>query len=124
MPSKRYFPPTTHTLLRIIVTNDGQYEFRGVDIDYVGEQLWIRHFAQILTNLQEMFGCSPANEISRHLFEIYGHMGFSVGGPTLKCRCLETGTVTKLKLDTLRSKKRITFGRETIPAVEDLSGNY
>jgi hypothetical protein len=95
---------TSHTLLHVVVSNDSQYQFCHVDIasKYVGEQLWIRHSAQMTTNLQEMFGGSPS-EISRHLFEIYGHMVFSVGGRTLKCRCLESGTVTEITLDALRS---------------------
>ena len=100
------------------------YQFTDLDVasEYVGEQLWIRHFAQMITNLQEMFGGSP-NEISRHLFEIYGHRVFSVGGRTLKCRCLESGTVTEITLDALHSQ-RITFGKDTIPTAEDLSGKY
>ncbi len=115
---------TSHTLLHVVVSNHSQYQFCHVDIasKYVGEQLWIRHSAQMTTNLQEMFGGSP-NEISRYLFEIYGHMVFSVGGRTLKCRCLESGTVTEITLDSLHSQ-RITFGKDTIPSAEDLSGNY
>ena len=118
--------PTTHTLLHTIVTNDGQYKLRHVDIasKYLGEQLWTRHSPQMLTNLQEMFGYSPTTEISRHLFEIYGHLVFSVGGRTLNCRCLETGAVTKLTLDTLGSKQRMTFGKDTLPTAENLSGHY
>jgi hypothetical protein len=78
----------THTLLHIIVSNDGLYQFTHVDIasKYVGEQLWIRHSAEMLTNLQEMFGGSP-NEISKHLFEIYGHLVFSVGQMQMPGRC-------------------------------------
>jgi hypothetical protein len=115
---------TTHTLLHIIVSNDGLYQFTHVNIasKYVGEQLWIRHSAQMITNLQEMFGGSP-NEISRHLFEIYGHMVFSNGGRTLKCRCLEDATVTEITLDALNSQ-RITFGKDTIPTAAALTGSY
>ena len=69
-----------------------------------------------------MFGGSP-NEISRHLFEIYGHQVFSVGGQTLQCRCLETGIVTKITLDALHSP-RITFGKDTLPTAKDLPGKY
>jgi hypothetical protein len=76
----------------------------------------------MIANLQAMFRSSP-NKLSRHLFEIYGHMVFSVGGRTLKCRCLESGTVTKMTLDALHSQ-RITFGKDTIPIAEDLLGNY
>jgi len=89
---------------------------------YVGEQLWILHYAQMITNLQEMFGGSP-NEISRHLFEIYGHLVFSRGGQTLKCRCLEDATVTETMLDALDSQ-RITFGKNTIPTAVALAGSY
>jgi hypothetical protein len=62
---------TSHTLLHMIVLSEGLYKFLHVDIasKYVGGQLWIRHSAQMITNLQEMFGGSP-DEISRHLFEI------------------------------------------------------
>lgn len=100
------------------------YQFIGLDVasKYVGEQLWIRHSAQMITNLQEMFIGSP-NEISRHLFEIYGHLVFSVGGLTLNCRCLESGNVTKFRLDILQGR-RISFGKDTIPTAKDLSGNY
>ena len=119
--------PESHTLLQILVGDDkfgNAYQFTDLDVasEYVGEQLWIRYSAQMITNLQEMFGGSP-NEISRHLFEIYGHLVFSVGGRTLKCRCLESGTVTEITLYALHSQ-RITFGKDTIPTAEDLSGNY
>jgi hypothetical protein len=119
--------PTSHTLLQILVGDDefgNAYQFTDLDVasEYVGEQLWIRHSAQMITNLQVMFGGSP-NEISRHLFEIYGHRVFSAGGRTIKCRCLESGTVTEITLDALHSQ-RITFGKDAIPTAEDLSGNY
>jgi len=119
--------PASHTLLQILVGDDefgNPYQFTGLDVasKYVGEQLWIRHSAQMITNLKEMFGGSP-NEISRHLFEIYGHMVFSAGGRILKCRCLETGNVTNITLDALHSH-RMTFGKDTIPTAEDLSGKY
>jgi hypothetical protein len=119
--------PSSHTLLQILVGDDefgNPYQFTDLDVasEYVGEQLWIRYSAQMITNLREMFGGSP-NEISRHLFEIYGHRVFSVGGRTLKCRCLESGTVTEITLDAL-DRQRITFGKNTIPTAEDLSGKY
>ena len=117
----------SHSLLQILVGDDefgNAYQFTDLDVasKYVGEQLWISHSAQMLTNLKEMFGGSP-NEISRHLFEIYGHQVFSVGGQTLQCRCLETGTVTKITLDALHSQ-RITFGKDTIPTAKDLPVKY
>ena len=113
---------TTHTLLHIIVSDD--YQFLHVDIasKYVGEQLWIRHSAQMLTNLTSLFGGSPS-EISRHLFEIYGHVFFSAGGQTLKCKCLEDDSVTQMTLDVLNSD-RVTFGRDSIPTAEALQGKY
>jgi hypothetical protein len=119
--------PESHSLLQILVGDDefgNAYQFIGLDVasKYVGEQLWIRHSAQMLTNLQEMFGGSP-NEISRHLFEIYGHMVFSIGGRTLKCRCLEDASVTEITLDALNSQ-RITFGKDTIPTAAALTGSY
>ena len=118
---------SSHSLLHIMVGEDeygNAYQFTDLDVasEYVGEQLWIRHSAQMLTNLQEMFGGSP-NEISRHLFEIYGHKVFSSGGRTLKCRCLESGIVTEMTLDVLHSE-RITFGKDTLPTAEDLPGKY
>ncbi|EPZ35863.1 hypothetical protein O9G_004148 [Rozella allomycis CSF55] len=115
---------TTHTLLHILVSNDGLYQFTHVDIasKHVGEQLWIRHSAQMITNLQQMFGSFP-NEIARHLFEIYGHMVFSVGGRTLKCKCLESGAASEITLDALHGQ-RISYGKDTIPAAEELAGNY
>lgn len=119
--------PESHTLLQILVGDDefgNSYQFTDLDVasEYVGEQLWIRYSAQMITNLQEMFGGSPS-EIARHLFEIYGHLVFSVGGRTLKCRCLESGTVTEITLDALHSQ-RITFGKDTIPTAAELSGKY
>jgi hypothetical protein len=63
------------------------------------------------------------NKILRHLFEIYGHRVFSVGGQTLKCKCLERGMVTEMTLDALHSQ-RIQFEKHTIPTTEDLLGNY
>jgi hypothetical protein len=114
----------SHTLLQVVVSDDGQYEISHVDIasEYVGQQLWIRHSAQMVTNMKLMFGGSPG-EISRHLYEIYGHMFFSVGGQTLRCKCLEFGTITEMKLDVLNGK-RITFGKDSIPTAADLKGNY
>jgi hypothetical protein len=119
--------PSSHSLLQIMVGDDefgNAYQFTDLDVasEYVGEQLWIRHSAQMMANLQEMFGGSPS-EISRHLFEIYGHVVFSVGGRTLKCRCLDSGIVTDITLDALRGQ-RITFGKDTMPTAKDLSGSY
>ncbi|KAK6097958.1 squalene synthetase-like protein [Batrachochytrium dendrobatidis] len=114
----------THTLLHTIVSDDGQYEFLHVDIAsrYIGEQLWQRHSSQMITNIQQMFDGIPT-KISRHLFEIYGHMVFCTGGQTLKCRCLEDGKATKITLDALNGQ-RITFGIDTIPTAAALDGNY
>ncbi|OAJ42059.1 hypothetical protein BDEG_25563 [Batrachochytrium dendrobatidis JEL423] len=70
----------------------------------------------------QMFDGIPT-EISRHLFEIYGHVVFCTGGQTLKCRCLKDGTVTKITLDALNGQ-RITFGINTIPTAAALDGNY
>ena len=119
--------PDSHSLLQIMVGDDefgNAYQFIGLDVasKYVGEQLWIRHYAQMITNLQDMFSGSP-NEISRHLFEIYGHMVFSVGGRTLKCRCLEDATVTEFTLVALNSQRN-TFGKGTIPTAAALTGSY
>jgi hypothetical protein len=77
-----------HTLLHMLV--DNSYKFTEFDIasKYVGEKLWEKHASQMVTNLQALFGGSP-NEISRHLFEIYGHIIFSKGDKTFKCRNLE-----------------------------------
>ena len=63
---------TSHTLLHMIVSSDGLYNFLYVEIasKYVGEQLWMRHSAQMILNLQESFRGIPY-EISRHLFETY-----------------------------------------------------
>ncbi|KAJ8328690.1 squalene synthetase-like protein [Batrachochytrium dendrobatidis] len=76
----------------------------------------------MITNMQQMFGSIPT-KISRHLFEIYGHVVFCTGGQTLKCRCLEDDTVTKITLDALNGQ-RITFGINTIPTAAALDGNY
>jgi hypothetical protein len=120
--------PESHSLLQILVGDDefgNAYQFIGLDVasKYIGEQLWIIHFAQMLTNIQEMFGGSP-NEISRHLFEIYGHLVISRGGQTLKCRCLEDdATVTTITLDALNSE-RMTFGKSTMPTAVALTGSY
>jgi hypothetical protein len=118
---------SSHILLQIMVGNDengNPYQFTDLDVasEYVGEQLWIRHSAKMITNLQQMFGGSP-NEISRHLFEIYGHTVFSVGGRSLKCRCLKNETVTEMVLDALQSQ-RITFGRNTNLTSADLLDKY
>ncbi|OAJ36810.1 hypothetical protein, variant 4 [Batrachochytrium dendrobatidis JEL423] len=119
--------PASHTLLQILVGDDefgNTYQFTDLDVasEYVGEQLWQLRSSQMITNLQEMFGGAP-NEISRHLFEIYGHVVFSTGRKTLKCRCLEDGKATKITLDALNSQ-RTTFGKNTIPTAAALNGNY
>jgi hypothetical protein len=80
--------PSSHLLLQIMVGDDeygNPNQFNDLDVasKYVGEQLWIMHSAQMIANLQQMFGGSPS-EISRHLFEIYGHGVFSVAGRILK----------------------------------------
>jgi len=129
----RYVGKTTsiykdsHTLLQILVGVDGRnfaYQYIGLDVasKYIGEQLWLRHTTQMITNLQDMFGGGP-NQISRHLFEIYGHMVFSIGKRTLKCRCLESGVEEDFTLDDLGSE-RTTFGKDTIPTRADLTGKY
>ena len=58
--------------------------------------------------------CGSPNEISRQLFEIYGHMVFSAGGRTPKCKCLERSTVTEITLDALNIR-RVTFGKRYYP---------
>ncbi|KAI9326584.1 hypothetical protein BDR26DRAFT_809484, partial [Obelidium mucronatum] len=114
---------TTHTLIHIIVSDDGLYQFKCVDIasKYIGEQLWEKHAAQMILNLQEMFGGSP-NEISRSLFEIYGHRVFSVGGKTLDCRNLTNGTTSKLTLDGFGGQ-RMSLERKSLPS-KPLTQNY
>ncbi|OAJ37371.1 hypothetical protein BDEG_21402 [Batrachochytrium dendrobatidis JEL423] len=114
---------TSHTLLHVIVSDDGKYELLHLDIasKYVGEKLWQRHSSQMITNIQVMLGAP--DEISRYFFEIYGHRVFCTGGQTLKCRCLEDGTMTDITLDTLNGQ-RTTFGRDTIPTAAALDGNY
>ena len=67
--------------------------------------------------------CGSPNEISRNLFEIYGHLVFSRGGQTLKCGCLEDAAVSEIRLDSLNSQ-RITFGKDTIPTAIALAGSY
>ena len=115
-PTKMF--DTTHTLLHLIVGNNDQgfpYQYLFVDIasKYVGEQLWDRHYSQMIINLQEMFGGSP-NEISRHLFEIYGHRVFSKGGRTLKCRDLQDESSFDFVLDRLDGQL-ISFGKSSLP---------
>jgi hypothetical protein len=107
---------TSHMLLQMVVSNDGLYRFMHVDIAsrYVGENLWQRHHSQMIINLKEMFGGAP-NQIARHLFEIYGHIVFASGGKELKCRSLETGEKSTLKLKELDGK-RINFGKDSIPS--------
>jgi hypothetical protein len=110
--------PESHTLLHLLVGDDehkNPYQFLELDVasKYVAEQLWDRHYKQMIINLQEMFGGSP-NEISRHLFEIYGHRVFYKGGITLKCRNLEDESVSELRLDSLDGK-RPTFGKDNFP---------
>ncbi|KAF0727977.1 hypothetical protein Ae201684P_009436 [Aphanomyces euteiches] len=104
-----------HMLLHIIVSDDGNYQFECVDIasKYVGQQLWQLHSAQMLVNLQEMFGGSPS-VMSGHLFEMYGHKVFAQGGKTLNCRNLEDGFVSQLTLS-VSDGKRVPFTRNSIP---------
>lgn len=115
-PSKIF--PTAHTLLHMIVSDGSHkfpYQFLHVDIasEFVGDQLWARYHAQMIKNLKEMFGGSPS-EISRHLFEIYGHHIFSKGGKTLKCRDLDDESETDFVLETLTGQ-RVTFGQNNLP---------
>ena len=129
----RYVGSTTsiykdsHKLLQMMVGVDDRgydYQYIGLDVasKYIGEQLWLRHTAQMINNLQDMFGGGP-NQISRHLFEIYGHKVFSIGNKRLKCRCLESGVEEDFTLDDLGSE-RTTFGKDTIPTRADLTGKY
>jgi hypothetical protein len=83
----------SHTLLHMIVGDDEYnrpYQFLGMDLasKYVGEQLWIKYSAEMVTNLQEMFGGSPS-EISRHLYEIYAHLKLRQGGFKVRVKNLE-----------------------------------
>jgi hypothetical protein len=99
-PSKMF--ETTHTLLHMIVGERQGFPYRFLYVDiaskYVGEQLWDRHYEDMIVNLRAMIGGMP-DEISRHLFEIYGHRIFSKGGKKLKCRCLEDDNESELELD-------------------------
>jgi hypothetical protein len=114
-PSKMF--ETTHTLLHMIVgeRQGFPYKFLYVDIasKYVGEQLWDRRYAEMIANLREMFGGSP-DEISRHLFEIYGHRIFSKGVKKLKCRNLEDDSELELELDDLNGH-RTPMGKNNLP---------
>jgi hypothetical protein len=110
--------PESHTLMHMLIGNDTYgrpYKFIELDVasKYVGEQLWDRHYKQMITNLQDMFGGSP-NEISRHLFEIYGHRIFSKGGKKLKCRDLQDGSTSVFDLERLHGNP-ITFGKDNLP---------
>ncbi|KAI3630238.1 hypothetical protein MIR68_011673 [Amoeboaphelidium protococcarum] len=115
LPSEMF--EMTHTLLLMLVgeRQGFQYQFLYADIasKYVGEQLWDHHYAEMITNLKEMFGGSP-DEISRHLYEIYGHRILSKGGKKLKCRSLEDDTESELQLDKLNGE-RIPMGKNNIP---------
>lgn len=114
---------TSHTLLHIIVSSDGTYKFLHVDVasQYVGEKLWQLHAAQMICNLKDMFGGSPS-EISRHMFEIYGHLVFSTGGLTLQCKCLEDDKVTDINLHSLEGE-RILIEKDDIPTTVE-AGRY
>jgi len=108
----------SHTLLHMIIgvdENNRPFQFIGLDVasKYVGEKLWELHYSQMIINLQVMFGGSP-NEISRHLFEIYGHRIFSKGGKTLKCRDLQDDSSSDFVLERLDGRP-ITFGRNNLP---------
>jgi hypothetical protein len=67
-----------------------------------------------------LFIGSP-DEISRHLYKIYGHTVFCIGGRALRCRCLESkmkdlsSEITEIILYTLNGKRN-TFGRKTVPS--------
>jgi len=114
-PSKMF--ETTHTLLHMIIgeRQGFPYQFLYVDIASkdVGEQLWDRHYAEMIANLREMFGGSP-DEISRHLFEIYGHRIFSKGAKKLKCRNLEDDSTSDFVLDNMDGQ-RISIGKDNLP---------
>jgi DNA-binding transcriptional ArsR family regulator len=110
--------PESHTLLHILVGNDengNEYQFTGLDVasKYVGERLWDLYYSEMIKNLREMFGGSP-NEISRHLFELYGHRIISRGDRVLRCKDLETGSIFNFPLDPLDGT-RLSFGRNSIP---------
>ena len=117
LPSKMF--ETTHTLLHMIVGERQGYPYQFLYVDiaskYVGEQLWDRHYAEMIANLREMSGGSP-DEISRHLFEIYGHRIFSKGGKKLKCRNLEDDSELELELDELNGH-RTPMGKNNLPTL-------
>ncbi|KAI8829219.1 hypothetical protein BJ741DRAFT_569414 [Chytriomyces cf. hyalinus JEL632] len=62
-----------HVLPHMDASDDDQYRYRHAVIAsrYVAEQLWGKHFAQMMTNLQEMVLQNPT-EISRLWTEMYG----------------------------------------------------
>ncbi|KAI3631272.1 hypothetical protein MIR68_010762 [Amoeboaphelidium protococcarum] len=115
-PSKMF--ETTHTLLHMIVGERQGFPYRFLFVDiaskYVGEQLWDRHYEEMIANLRAMIGGMP-DEISRHLFEIQSHRIFSKGGMTLKCRNLEDDTESELELDKL-SGDRTSMGKNNLPS--------
>ncbi|KAJ3223094.1 hypothetical protein HDU81_009400 [Chytriomyces hyalinus] len=114
-PSQQY--PETHALMHVLVGMAKYglgYEVLGLDFasKYVGEMLWELHAPQMVMNLQDMLKAG-SQEISRHLFEVYGHRVFSSGGVPLNCRNLMNGETSILMLETLGV--RIPLGKDSLP---------
>lgn len=87
----------SHKLMHCVVTSgitdlgeELHYQFKHMCIasEYIGRQLWIGFYDEMMTKLQESLGGSPS-VINRYLFEFYGHLCFESGVKNLKCRSLE-----------------------------------
>ncbi|KAJ3222885.1 hypothetical protein HDU81_009544 [Chytriomyces hyalinus] len=105
-----------HLLLHKIVSDDSQYHYSHDTIasNYVGEQLWENHAAQMVRNIQSCLLIERPTEICRHLFEIFGHRAISSGGITLNCRNLKTGEFSELTLDNLNGV-RVPLRLDSLP---------
>lgn len=118
--------PASHTLMHMIVGDDSdrvhyQYLYTDIASRFVGEQLWIRHSKQMIDNLQNMFGGAP-NQISGHLFEIYGHRLFASGNISLKAKNLDDGVEFEFSFKS--HSEHLFFGKDSIPSSLESNAYY
>jgi hypothetical protein len=118
--STREFP-ASHTLLHMLVDSGYRRMFLDVASPYVGEQLILRHYEEVVHLIQTTLTGAP-DQVSRHLFERYGNLVVSAGGINLEARDLKSGEEFKLHL---RNKTaRQTFSVDSIPSEIDAETHY
>ncbi|KAI8844992.1 hypothetical protein BJ741DRAFT_586556 [Chytriomyces cf. hyalinus JEL632] len=82
--------PESHVLMHVLVgTDEDGLAYQVLVLDLASKYVLRKTAPQMIMNLQDMIAAST-QEISRRLFEIYGHRNFSSRGSSLFWSCLSS----------------------------------